>query len=260
MVKVGTTSLYPSEVAAAIPQGLSHEDSLAYASGYISRWARREAKLMKAESMFASSSEDIERMVEEYRSKLMLDKLDRSVAEMVVDTLISNSQIVEYYERNISDFRAEKALACYKLLSYDASYSNSANLLKLFSSSKSSDVEDLRSICEKNIFTLIESDGEWVTLDTIFEQLPPLDDEEQVDISQSDKVQKFSALGYNYYLRVSSYRGVGDSIPFELVQDRIRDILLKQQQQQSLREHDELIYHQALQRGDISFPATNHVQ
>ncbi|MFR9650146.1 MAG: hypothetical protein SNJ33_06425 [Rikenellaceae bacterium] len=259
VVKIGENSLFTKDIISTIPSGLNHKDSLAFVSAYMQRWSKAEVKKQTAEKMFSSDNE-IERLVEDYRRKLLADKLDKHIIVERADTLILESQIRSYYNKNISQFKVEKPLVKFKVLCYSTPYSSSANLLKLFSSEKSNDRDDLQSICEKNLFNFSQMDDSWYDFKEVFTLIPPVEQSEYETILTNDKVQTFSKDKTIYYLKILSYCNIGDDTPIELTESRIRNILLKERENQILLKYEDELYHKALNSGKISFPSTSHIR
>lgn len=259
LARVGDSSLYPREIAMATPEGLSAADSAAFVAVYIERWTQREAKLIEAEKIFASSSKEIEDKVEEYRRKLLLDKLNRYILEQRWSSDISQSQIEEYYNHNRSQFIVEKPLVQYRLVRHDSLFTSSANLEKLLSSQKESDKEDLRSICEKNRLLLVEVESQWGEAEELLAMLPYMSEQRQQSLLTSNKVNRFSSNGEEYLLKITDRRNSGDITPLPVLEEMIKGILLKREQNQILLDYENELYHKALNRGRISFPSTSHI-
>lgn len=259
VAKVGDVSLFPTEVASAIPKGVSSVDSAAFAALYVVKWTQRETKLMEAERLFASSAKDIKRQVEEYRRKVLLDMLDSHTLDKANDTLVTESQIRRYYANNRSQFQVDKPLVQFRLLSYDSSSKSSKSLNTLFASTKSSDREDLRSICEKIGYTLIENDTSWSEYSTLLSQLPPLKQSQELSLLKESGVCSFTYDNQTTLVKIVDYRLAGESTPFELCQDVIKKIIIKQQQNQTLLDYENELYRKALTKGSITFPSTSHI-
>ena len=68
VAEVGDAVLTAREVSAAIPSGLTEEDSLRIATNYVEAWARKQVKLLEAEKVLAEKGIDVESMVEDYRN------------------------------------------------------------------------------------------------------------------------------------------------------------------------------------------------
>ena len=77
VAQVGKTVLTEEDVTAAVPAGMSGEDSLAMVENYVETWVRRQVKLQEAERVLAETGVNIDAMVEDYRNSLLTYRLDR---------------------------------------------------------------------------------------------------------------------------------------------------------------------------------------
>ena len=71
VAQVGKTVLTEEDVTAAVPAGMSGEDSLAMVENYVETWVRRQVKLQEAERVLAETGVNIDAMVEDYRNSLL---------------------------------------------------------------------------------------------------------------------------------------------------------------------------------------------
>lgn len=96
VAQVGKTVLTEEDVTAAVPAGMSGEDSLAMVENYVETWVRRQVKLQEAERVLAETGVNIDAMVEDYRNSLLTYRLDRYYMDRV-DTVVSDSLVADYY-------------------------------------------------------------------------------------------------------------------------------------------------------------------
>ena len=97
MAKVEGATLDEAELRRALPQGLSGDDSAAFAELYVRRWIANRLKLAEAEELFSESAADIEAKVEAYRQSLLIRKLDHYYVDERVDTTFTEADITAYY-------------------------------------------------------------------------------------------------------------------------------------------------------------------
>ena len=97
IARVGTSYLYRSELASAMPSGIAAQDSINYSQAYISKWIVGQLKQQEAEKLFSQSESDIDRLVEEYRRSLLVHRLDRHYLEAEPCAEITNKEITEFY-------------------------------------------------------------------------------------------------------------------------------------------------------------------
>lgn len=105
VAKVGKYKLFREEVEAMIPAGVSAEDSLRIAEGYINSWATDRVFLSKAEEMLPKAEQDLKKELEQYKNALLKYRYEQQCIDEKLDTAVSEEQIVEYYENHSENLR-----------------------------------------------------------------------------------------------------------------------------------------------------------
>ena len=86
VAKVKEHKLYLEELEAALPEGLSSEDSANFAGGFISSWATQMLLLDKAELNLSEEEKDVKAQLDEYRSSLIIYKYQSKLLRQLLDT------------------------------------------------------------------------------------------------------------------------------------------------------------------------------
>lgn len=109
---VGGRSLYSSELDKIIHPAVSREDSAALASSYINKWVREQLMMQEATKAFSSDVE-IERLVADYREKLIKFNFEDKIIEERFDTSLTADQLSNFYEVQKEQFvLAEPIFRC----------------------------------------------------------------------------------------------------------------------------------------------------
>ena len=103
--KVGAHELTVAALEGVIPDGLSPEDSAAFAQQYISSWARDMIFLDRAESELSASEKDVSKELEDYRKSLLKYRYQQKYIAEHLDSLVTPEEISGYYEANPEKFR-----------------------------------------------------------------------------------------------------------------------------------------------------------
>ncbi len=251
LAKVGDRELTLSEVAASLPEGVSGNDSAAYAKVYIDRWVRKQLKLNEAEQLFSASGADIDRMVEEYRQALLIRKLEQHYVDRLVDTTFTDGQIATYYTEHQQDFRLDHTVVKGRVVRFPKSYRQQRRLRELMESTRERDQQDFRDICLKNEFELTDFDERWVAYSDFLSLLPTVRKQSYEGLLNNRKVQQMSDQASHYYFMIEQVRRPGEPTPIEQLRPTIRRILFNQRQQQLIRDHEAELYEAALLEGTV---------
>lgn len=238
LAKVYGKTLYLHEVERLAPDGITGDDSIAFYRLYIDRWATRQLKLNEAEQLFSSSEADIEQMVEEYRQSLLIRKLDQYYVDSSIDTLFSESEIQEYYNSHLADFKSTRTWVKGRVLRFPEGSRQTKKLLELMKSPSQERQKDLEGICQKQGYDLDEFQS-WTDYEEFLSYLPALRSDDNSSLLSSYDVQQMRDSRSRYYFQITACRRAGEAIPLEMVTETIRRILFKQRQSELIVRHEE---------------------
>jgi hypothetical protein len=248
IARVGTTYLYRSELASAMPSGIAAQDSINYSQAYISKWIVGQLKQQEAEKLFSQSESDIDRLVEEYRRSLLVHRLDEHYLEMEPEIEITNDDIVAYYNAHKSDFRISQPMVKGEIVAMDEKYRRREQMLKWFESPKAEHREDFVESCRKNNILHLQFE-EWISFSDFLSNLPLLRTTRHEELLGNRMVQKIHHDKTYYYYRITNALKVGDTMPLEMARENIRQILINRHRADVIHRQEEKIMSNDLSSG-----------
>ncbi|MCQ2118321.1 MAG: hypothetical protein MJY84_00195 [Bacteroidales bacterium] len=132
--------LYRTDVRNVIPQGLSPEDSASFAKQYILSWARDKAFLDIAQQRLSKEEKDVSKDLEAYRQALLKYRYEQHYINERLDTVVTDRQIDDYYDRNKEAFRLDRPAMKARFVTMAGDSPNYPVLKKLMSSDRPEDV------------------------------------------------------------------------------------------------------------------------
>ncbi|MBK8845131.1 MAG: hypothetical protein IPO27_00695 [Bacteroidetes bacterium] len=108
IAQVHDFALYTDEILKVLPEKLSPADSIKFLKAYVDNWTREKVLLHKASQGEDASNETIEKQVEEYRKSLILYNYERTVVLRMLDTIVTDDAIQEYYDNNQANFQLKE--------------------------------------------------------------------------------------------------------------------------------------------------------
>ena len=105
--KVGSHELTVAALAEAIPDGLTAEDSAAFAERYINAWARDMLLMDRAEKSLSKEEKDVSAQLEDYRRTLLNHRYEQKYIAEHLDSLVTREEIEDYYAANKEKFRLQ---------------------------------------------------------------------------------------------------------------------------------------------------------
>ena len=248
IASVDAALLRRSELAAAMPNGVAADDSVAFSKRYISKWIVEQLKQRKAEELFSGSEADIERMVEEYRRSLLVHRLDRHYLEMEPCNEISDFDMRAYYNDNKSAFRLTSPLVKGEIVAIRDDFRRREQLVRWFESTNREHRADFEEVCRKNNFAHLKFES-WTPFADFLSNLPLLRTSRHESLLGKRDLQTIHYDRVYYYFRITNVLKEGDVTPFEMVKDNIQQILINRHQAEVVRRQEEQLMNRALESG-----------
>ena len=108
---------------------------------------KKQLLLQKAELNLTEEQKDVHNQIEEYRSSLLIFKYEQSLILQKLDTVITQTEIEEYYNENPSNFILDINLIKALYIKLPRKAPNVEALRQLYSSEKEDDIQQLESYC-----------------------------------------------------------------------------------------------------------------
>lgn len=105
--KVGSHELTMAALRDAVPDGLTPEDSAAFAERYINSWARDMLLMDRAEKGLSAEEKDVSAQLEDYRRTLLNHRYEQKYIAEHLDSLVTREEIEDYYAANREKFRLQ---------------------------------------------------------------------------------------------------------------------------------------------------------
>lgn len=250
LAQVGDKRLRESDVQSIYAQAETGEDSTALLEIYVDRWVKKELKLRAAEELFRDSEEAIEAMVDEYRNSLLTRRLDQHYVDQELDTLFTDAQIEEYYNRHPSDFRLDRTVVRGLQMRVPSTFRQTTKLREAMRSTSEEKLQDWRDMCLKNNIEIQEYNS-WTDYTEFLSTLPTSRGRKYEELLKVGVLQEMRIDDVRYYFLITDIRRAGDAAPLERVRETIKRILFTQRQSEIIRSHEEQIYNEALASGEL---------
>ncbi|MBR2442935.1 MAG: hypothetical protein IKB19_01325 [Rikenellaceae bacterium] len=246
IARVGDVSLYKHDIRDIVPADISSEDSLKLVETYVDNWARKELKRQQANKVFASSSEEIERLVSEYRNSLLTRKLDQYYVDSYgADSLYGAKDLTAYYEAHKGEFKLPTDIVKGRVVAMPKSFTQRAKIKELVKASSADKLQDLAAMCEKNKLPYSHFE-EWVDYADFLKQLPTKRNESYSDLLKEGVVGSMTDGKVLYYFVITEFKTKGSVSPYERVEEMIRWAVDKQRRADIVKMCDDSLYQAAL--------------
>jgi len=160
VAKVGGNKLYRSELDKYIPRFAAPEDSADLAMLYINSWAADLLYQSVAQEQLSKEEKDVTAELEDYRRSLLKYRYEQKYVNERLDTLITETQLKEYYEAHPDDLQLERPILKVRFVNIMDDSPFKARLLKKMSGNE--DLQDLDSLARSVALRYFDKSDTWI--------------------------------------------------------------------------------------------------
>ena len=240
---VNNRKLYVSELDNIIHPSISRKDSTALANSYIDQWVRDQL-LMQEASKFFSTDFEIEKLVDDYREKLIKFNFEEMIIAERFDTLVNDIELSEFYEKNKEQFVLNQPL----FRCYFAKVPDTAKKIDNFYRSwRKDETEVVDEYLSKNSIERALDEKRWYT----WPQIENWSDQFSFSSAKSAVDQHISDGDFEYFLKVLEYRAEKEISPLPFIKDQLVQMILHKRKQNIIEGYKTELYDKAIQADQI---------
>jgi hypothetical protein len=244
--RAGSIILYLDQIPNLLPPGTSKTDSAATTQNYINKWVRKELLLQKAqENLSPDISADIDRQLEETRSNLVIYQYQRQMMLERMDTVVSDSELVNYYNSNPAGFNLNTNIVKALFIKLPVETPNVEKIKHLARSNNQIDLQELEKICYQFAEKFDDFNEEWIPFDRISVELPSEIDNEENFLKHTPFYESSDSANI-YLVNFREYRLRSTLAPYEYIKDDIKRIIWNARRIKFFENLENGIYNDAL--------------
>lgn len=252
VVRVDSRVLTLGNVSQAVPDNLSKEDSTLFANDFIKRWVKTNLLLQRAELNLSPEEKDVDELLDEYRTSLLIYRYQTKLVEQKYSSTISDEEMKSYYNAQIENYKLWEPVIKGLFIKLSKSAPNLALVDSKYRSLRSSDLTDLEGYCFQNARKYSIFADQWVTLTSVTDLLPSQISNIE-EILKRDGFYTTADLDFKYYIAIHDAHWVGEYAPFESVKDKIRALLVNKKRLEFIKSMETDIYDDGVRSGNVEF-------
>lgn len=226
--------LYENELLAAIPEGMNETDSAEFVKNYVDTWIRENILLHEAEEKLADRTDEIADRLEAYRRSLMIYEYEQWFLRENLDTLITDSEIEKYYQKNQKDFELKDYIIKCVYVKLEKENSSTDKVVRWIQSGKKEDLLALDEFCRNQAISYYHDRDNWIFLNDILRDVP-LETPNKESFLKNNKLVHFSDEEFTYVLQILDYRLKDETSPLSLEKDNIKARILQSRMNESIK-------------------------
>lgn len=251
LVELDGNFLYAEDVQSVLPLGLSGEDSVAFVQRYIRNWVEETLLYEKAQSNIPDNDE-LNRQVESYRKSLIMHTYQQALIHQKLSEDISEEELLDYYQKNQALFKVERPLMKGLFIKVPLTVPKVANVRRWYQQENRDAVEQLEKYSFQHAVKYEYFYDRWKPVAEVLD-LIPLKEQDAEEYLNKKRHVELKDTAFYYFLNVSDFLPVGEQAPFDLVHNRVKDMLLNVKQVQYMKQVKDDLYQRAVKRDKIKY-------
>lgn len=252
IVSIGDWVLTDKQLQMSLPSDINSDDSVALTEDYIGRWIRTRLFLYQAEINLAPEERNIQELLDEYRTSLLVHLYQQKMLEDKHQPIVSEDEIKSYHKLMADNFKLQENIVRGVFLVVNKNAPNQDELVRLLKSKSSDDLVTIDAYAFQYASIYDQFIEEWIPFSKINLTLNrPIVDEAGF-LRYNNFYQTSDSLN-NYYFSKYDYRLIGQESPLPYVQDRIEAILLNKKRIEFISKLGEELYEEAIHNKIVHF-------
>lgn len=234
-----------SEVKSILPEGVSLEDSTLLTNAYIERWVRDALMLAEAEKNVPKDL-NIDQLVRDYRASLILHNYEQLLVEQSLDSIITEVELNEYYEKNKDQYQLESNIIRFHFIKVS---NNAPRLDKLKQWWEVGDQKKLIEYCMTHAESFMLKDSVWKKEEDVAAEFPKGTFNSRDLSSKKDITLKEGE--FLYFLRVFDFKPQKEIAPLDYIRGQATKFILHTRKIKLLEAKKEELYEKAMKKQEI---------
>ncbi len=235
LAKVGSKTLYKSQVSELISEGTSPVDSTTIVNGFLQNWIREGLMILEAEKQVAADI-NINKLVDDYRSSLLVYNFENKLIKEKLDTIIEAEEKQEYYEMNKNNYKLSHPIFKCVAGKFNKKNKNLSSIKKAF---EENSYELLESILGSEAIKYQIDTSRYLVKEDLLSWMP-------VDMGKklenTKKVISFSDNNYQYFVKMIEYHDENSIPPFYYIESKLNKSILSERKNNLLNEYRQQLY------------------
>ena len=223
IARVGERYLYNGDIE-DITYDLTGEDSIEVANTYIDNWIKEQLLLQKAIQNLNEAQIDFEKQLENYRNSLIIYAYENQLIKQKLDTLVSNEEVLRYYNKNQSNFELKHDLFRGRLIKCLISAPNQDSLKYWLDNAPLQFEEKLVSYCAQFTLRCDIDTSNWLSINAVRKLLPENVRSEELNL-KVNSIAVYEDTTSRLYINTWDYRKKGEAAPVQYVKNQIIEII-----------------------------------
>jgi len=239
--------LYPSDLADAIPDGTSSNDSMILAKRYVDTWVKDQLMMNRAEQALTEEQKDFQKQIAEYHRSLLIYSYRQKLLQQKLDTVVTQDEIQSYYQENTNNFLLGQDVIKGTFIKVPLTSPRLEELRGWSRSNKEDDLDQMEKYCISYAAKYSDFNNTWIYFSSIKPQLPMTISQPSRYLRYNRNIETTDSL-YRYFLHVSDHLPEGEVAPLDMVSEDISSIILNKRKIEFFQDLEQRVYNDGVTR------------
>ncbi|MDR2495622.1 MAG: peptidyl-prolyl cis-trans isomerase [Tannerellaceae bacterium] len=252
MAKVKDKTLTRETVLSIIPKGVSSADSFLIAESYIKKWAIDELVYVQALRNLGPEKEEIDKLVETYRSSLFRYRYLEDLIKRRVSADISDSEKLRFYSENEDKFTLDAGIIKGLFLKIPVNAPKLHEIKELYNLNTDEALAGIEQYSVQNAISYDYFYDKWIDFDEVISQIP-FRVADASTFLRNHKSLEVSDSSYCYLLNIKEFIAPGRIAPYEYAEPQVVEMLINLKKASFLKNFENELLEDAVKNGDVLF-------
>lgn len=248
--------LYVSDLNGVVPKGTAQDDSLKLVEKYINEWVKEKLLVKKAEDNLTDEQKNVDKQLESYRNSLIVYSYEKELISQLLDTLVTDDEIANYYEANKNSFELRDNIVKVLYVKVNKKAPDIDKLKKWHSSEVQKDRTSLEAYCHQYAQNFYLDDNTWLLFEDLLKEIPIETFNKELFLKNNRIVQVEDSLSL-YLLNIKGFKIKNSISPLAFEKENIRNIILNKRKLTLVSQMKKDVYDEAVKNNNIEIITAN---
>lgn len=222
LAEVYNRKLYLSDLNGLEFDDRSEKDSIMFVQFYVEKWVQESLILHEAEKNL-NDTRQIDKLVKNYRSGLLIHEYEKEVCKTELDTSISKAELISFYEKNKQLYQLKSPILRCSFMKIPLIASDLVQMEKLWQNDDAESKLMLADYCNKYAEKYNLTEDKWYRLSDLKRILP------NNSLNNIQNIKNFRSQDntYIYLFKLLDWVSNNSTAPLDFVEKKASKIILK---------------------------------
>ncbi|MDD3079391.1 MAG: hypothetical protein PHH37_09855 [Paludibacter sp.] len=251
LLEVEGKFLYQDDVDAIIPPNVNAKDSAEIAESFIKKWIT-DVLLYENAKRNITNQDEIDQLLEDYKKSLIIHQYQQKMIEERLPKEPGEEEMRAFYEQYRDELDLKENIIKGLLLVVPTKAPKLANVRSWVQSANTSALENIEKYSIRNAISYDYFGDEWKPFGEVLKKMP-VQIEDPAAFVARNKFYETSDSTRHYFLRITSFKTIGQTEPYEMAKAKITNLILNKLKADFISNFEDELYHDAINNEMVTY-------